>query len=91
MPSASRGESSPANPRTACSWAASILGAWRAKYVWSTCRTSRVGQYVLVHVGFALSKIDAAEAQKIFQLLLELDQLSELAPDAEGDPRSTAP
>ena len=38
----------------------------------------QVGEYVLVHVGFALSKIDAQEAQKIFSLLNELDQLSEL-------------
>ena len=37
-----------------------------------------IGEYVLVHVGFALSKIDAAEAKKIFDLLIELDQLSEL-------------
>jgi hydrogenase expression/formation protein HypC len=37
-----------------------------------------IGEYVLVHVGFALSKIDAAEARKIFELLLELDQLTEL-------------
>ena len=36
------------------------------------------GDYVLVHVGFALSCIDAEEAHKIFELLRELDQLSEL-------------
>jgi len=36
------------------------------------------GEYVLVHVGFALSRIDAVEAQKIFELLSELDQLGEL-------------
>jgi hydrogenase expression/formation protein HypC len=40
------------------------------------------GDYVLVHVGFALSRIDAAEAHKIFELLRELDQLAEL----EGEP-----
>ena len=40
-----------------------------------------LGDYVLVHVGFALSKIDAAEAQKIFELLRELDQLSDLDAD----------
>jgi len=44
-----------------------------------------LGDYVLVHVGFALSRIDAAEAQKIFELLRELDQLSELDADpAQG-------
>ncbi|HYQ42336.1 MAG TPA: HypC/HybG/HupF family hydrogenase formation chaperone [Polyangiaceae bacterium] len=36
------------------------------------------GDYVLVHVGFALSRIDADEARKIFELLSELDQLGEL-------------
>ena len=36
------------------------------------------GEYVLVHVGFALSRIDAAEAARIFALLAELNQLGEL-------------
>jgi hydrogenase expression/formation protein HypC len=36
------------------------------------------GEYVLVHVGFALSRIDEAEAQRVFALLEELGQLSEL-------------
>lgn len=44
------------------------------------------GDYVLVHVGFALSRIDAREAHKIFELLRELDQLGELqAPDTPRD------
>ncbi len=34
-----------------------------------------VGQWVLVHVGFAMSLIDEAEAQKTLQLLAELDEL----------------
>jgi hydrogenase expression/formation protein HypC len=44
-------------------------------------RDVQIGEYVLVHVGFALSKIDPLEAQKIFDLLLELDQLSDLEPE----------
>jgi hydrogenase expression/formation protein HypC len=36
------------------------------------------GDYVLVHVGFALSRIDEAEAQRTYRLLEELDQLGEL-------------
>ena len=36
------------------------------------------GDYVLVHVGFALSRIDEAEAARTYALLEELDQLSEL-------------
>ena len=39
------------------------------------------GEYVLVHVGFALQKIDEAEAKRTFALLEELGQLSELAED----------
>jgi hydrogenase expression/formation protein HypC len=35
---------------------------------------ARVGDYVVVHVGFALSVIDAEEAQSVFQLLQELEE-----------------
>ena len=38
----------------------------------------QIGQYVLVHVGFALSKIDADEAEKVFEFLRGMDQLDEL-------------
>lgn len=38
----------------------------------------RVGQYVIVHVGFALSKIDEAEAQNVFDFLGKMNQLDEL-------------
>jgi hydrogenase expression/formation protein HypC len=37
-----------------------------------------VNDYVLVHVGFALSKIDPAEAARVFEILKELKQLDEL-------------
>ena len=37
-----------------------------------------VGSYVLVHVGFALSVIDAEEAERTYRLLAEMDQLGEL-------------
>ena len=32
----------------------------------------KVGEYVIVHVGFALSKLDEAEATRLFELLREL-------------------
>jgi hydrogenase expression/formation protein HypC len=38
----------------------------------------RVGDYVLVHVGFALNIIDEVEAQRVFQFLKEMKQLDEL-------------
>ena len=34
-----------------------------------------VGDYVLVHVGFALSLIDEAEAQRVFGYLQEIEEL----------------
>ena len=37
-----------------------------------------IGEYVLVHVGFALAKVDAAQAAKIFEALADLQQLGEL-------------
>ncbi len=36
-----------------------------------------VGEYVLIHVGFALSKIDAEEASRVFDFLRSMDQLEE--------------
>ena len=34
-----------------------------------------VGDYVLVHVGFALSLIDEAEAQRVFGYLQEIEEI----------------
>ena len=42
------------------------------------------GDYVLVHVGFALSKIDEEEAARTYKALEELKQLGELdAPELD--------
>ncbi len=38
---------------------------------------ARVGDYVLVHVGFALTRIDEAEAQRVFAYLREIDALEQ--------------
>ena len=39
---------------------------------------ARVGDYVLVHVGFAIATIDEQEARKIFEYLQQMDELGEL-------------
>ena len=39
---------------------------------------AEVGQYVLVHVGFALSVVDEEEARRTYELLETMDQLTEL-------------
>ena len=40
----------------------------------------QVGQYVIVHVGFALSRIDDDEASRVFEFLEKMNQLDELKP-----------
>jgi hydrogenase expression/formation protein HypC len=39
---------------------------------------TQIGDYVLVHVGFALSRIDEAEARRVFEFLEGMNQLDEL-------------
>ena len=36
-----------------------------------------IGDYVLVHVGFAISVVEEEEAQKIFEYLRQIDELAE--------------
>jgi hydrogenase expression/formation protein HypC len=49
------------------------------------------GDYVIVHAGFALSRLDAEEAERTYQLLAELEQAggqtpagAPAAPDPSG-------
>lgn len=39
---------------------------------------AQIGDYVLVHVGFALSTLDETEAQQVFEYLRQMDELSDL-------------
>ncbi len=39
---------------------------------------AQVGDYVIVHVGFSISMIDAEEAEETLRYLRELDHLTEL-------------
>jgi hydrogenase expression/formation protein HypC len=42
---------------------------------------AEVGDYVMVHVGFAISRVDAEEARRTYELLQEMGALEEeLAP-----------
>lgn len=41
---------------------------------------AQVGDYVIVHVGFAISRLDEEEASKIFEYLREMEELAELEP-----------
>jgi len=39
---------------------------------------AKVGDYVIVHVGFALSKVEESEANAVFEYLREMGELLEL-------------
>jgi hydrogenase expression/formation protein HypC len=45
-----------------------------------------VGDYVLVHVGFAIAVIDETEAARIFAHLEEIGELADLATPSEAGP-----
>ena len=48
---------------------------------------AEVGDYVMVHVGFAISRVDAEEAQRTYELLEQLGALeAELGPEPVPDP-----
>jgi hydrogenase expression/formation protein HypC len=44
---------------------------------------AKVGDYVIVHVGFAISRVDEAEAAKVFGYLKQMDELNELTTTQE--------
>jgi hydrogenase expression/formation protein HypC len=46
----------------------------------------QVGDYAIVHVGFAISKVDETEAQRTFEVLREMSQLDELEWMADAVP-----
>lgn len=39
---------------------------------------AEVGDYVVVHVGFAISRVDEAEAKQVFEYLDRMGELAEL-------------
>jgi hydrogenase expression/formation protein HypC len=46
---------------------------------------AQVGDYVIVHVGFAISRVDAEEAEKSYELLESMGLLQEeLGPETEN-------
>lgn len=47
------------------------------------------GDYVIVHVGFAISRVDEDEAQEIFKYLEQMDELAELE-EQDTPPVSTS-
>ncbi len=52
---------------------------------------ARAGQFVLVHVGFAIEVMDEAEANQVFEYLREMGELAELETDSTSAPDSSSP
>ena len=46
---------------------------------------AEVGDFVVVHVGFAISQIDEEEAQKVFAYLEEIGELEDLSVPQPGE------
>ena len=42
---------------------------------------AEVGDYVLVHVGFAISRVDEGEAKQVFEYLRQMGDLEEIEVD----------
>lgn len=47
---------------------------------------AKVGDYVIVHVGFALSRLDEDEANKVFEYLRQMEDLAELEDTGSAAP-----
>ncbi len=50
---------------------------------------ARVGDYVIVHVGFALNTLDESEASRVFEYLKEMQELTELENTDDPEPLLT--
>ena len=49
---------------------------------------ANIGDYVIVHVGFAISRLDEEEANKVFEYLREMEELGELEEKSSELPKS---
>jgi hydrogenase expression/formation protein HypC len=47
---------------------------------------ARIGDYVVVHVGFALSIVDEEEAKQVFEYLKTIGELSEIEGESNLEP-----
>jgi hydrogenase expression/formation protein HypC len=63
-------------------WAKVRFGAITRDVCLACQPDAAVGEYVLVHVGLAIARIDRAEADRAFEVLKQLGQTDELTSDA---------
>ncbi|OHC83918.1 MAG: hydrogenase assembly protein HupF [Sideroxydans sp. RIFOXYD2_FULL_59_7] len=60
------------------------LGGVRKEISLALVDDATVGEYVIVHVGYALQKLDQEEAERTLALFAELGQLDELRAEFGG-------
>ncbi len=60
------------------------LGGVRKEISLALVDDALVGDYVIVHVGYALQKLDQAEAEHTLAMFAEMGQLDELREEIEG-------
>jgi hydrogenase expression/formation protein HypC len=47
---------------------------------------AQIGDYVIVHAGFAISRLDEEEAGKVFEYLREIGELGQPGSDSDPEP-----
>ncbi len=62
------------------------LGGVRKEISLALVDDAAVGDYVIVHVGYALQKLDREEAERTLALFAEMGQLDELNAEIGADP-----
>jgi len=60
------------------------LGGVRKEISLALVEEAKVGDYVIVHVGYALQILDEAEALRTLQAFAEMGELDELRAELEG-------
>ena len=72
-----------------CAWPKCSSAALCARACLAIVPEAQTGDYVVVHVGFAISKVNEEEAARTYRLLEEMGQLTELAaPEVEEKSRN---
>ncbi len=61
------------------------LGGVRKEISLALVDDAVIGDYVIVHVGYALQKLDREEAERTLQLFAEMGQMDELRSELAGD------
>jgi hydrogenase expression/formation protein HypC len=63
------------------------LGGMRKEISLALIDEAAVGDYVIVHVGYALQKLDEEEALRTLEIFAEMGELDELREELEGSGR----